>query len=90
MTGHCPASTDAGKSAPVQNEKQQGSCVPCFSILVTTWLVLREMTVLVATVAPGVRQEKFLISATLLRGMSLDLSLPDFYCPSFSNGFVST
>lgn len=76
MRGHCPASTDAGKSAPIQNEKQQGRCVLCFSILVTTWLVLREMTVVVATVAPGVRQEQFLISATLLQWRVLGPDCP--------------
>lgn len=49
-----------------------------------------ESSVVVALVAPGVGQEQFLTSGCCNRAVSLDLTVPDFYCPSLSNGSVST
>lgn len=60
------------------------------TILVSALLVLRTTTVVFAIVAPGVREGQSLTSATLLRRCVLGPEVPDFYCPSLSNGFVST
>lgn len=76
MRGPCPASAAAGGSAPVPHKKQGGSCVPGFSILLTALLVLREMTMVVAMVAPGVRQGQFLTSAMLLQWCVLGPDTP--------------